>query len=104
MTNKEAKKCKCDLSKDGFHEIGCHNFPRHVDQRKVAKIFKKSKPKEEKMKINEKLLVSSWYARNLPFIDLDHPIPGGYVNEYMWSQEEWVKSIRKDLKKYYKKL
>ncbi len=77
------------------------------ERKKIIKGYKDMTPTpstSKERKIKEKLLVESWYNRSLPCIDLDHPTADGYCNEYQMTQEAWAKSIRKDLKKYYKKL
>ena len=40
---KLSKKCKCDLSQDGFHEETCFNFPRRVNQKKFFEEYREGK-------------------------------------------------------------
>lgn len=50
------------------------------------------------------ILVDSWYARSLPYIDFDQPQVDGFVYEYKRTQEDWRKSIKNDLKKYFRRI
>jgi hypothetical protein len=109
MKNIACLNIKC--ARAGKHVKGCIAFGKpyptkvinYLDDR--PGIFDtEPKMKSGGKKIKEKLLVESWYNRSLPYVDLDNPTADGYCNEYQMTCEAWTKSIKKDLKKYYKKL